>query len=362
MRVSVARPNELAAAELSRWREIQAASAGLENPFLCPEFTVALANVRSNVYCALVEDAGQIVGFFPFQRSRFGIGQAAGLGLTDCQGFVVGDDVEIDPRRLVRECGLAVWEYDRLLARAGFSPSPRTRWRSLAVDLSHGFEHYLRGREDARGKLIADTQRKLRKLERDAGALMFAYDPRDPAALRRVMQAKSAQYRRTGLRDRFAEPSVVRLVEALHDMRTANFALLVPTLSEGGTWIAGNIMLRYRGTLSGWFPAYDPTYGRYSPGMLHRLKCLEAAASHGVRRVELGREGQPHKERWATDETILFEGAIEQPTVTALVRRAQREPVRILRTAVVKNPRLYRTARRTLARLRRHDNWPLTSG
>jgi hypothetical protein len=84
--------------------------------------------------------------------------------------------------------------------------------------------------------------------------------------------------------------------------------------------------------------------------MIHRLLCVEAAANAGVLQVELGREGQLHKERWATHHRILVEGAVERLSPAALLRRAQREPVRVLRTAVVKNPRLYRHARAALAR------------
>jgi CelD/BcsL family acetyltransferase involved in cellulose biosynthesis len=353
MRVTVVRPEELGPAELDRWRQIMGSSSELENPFLCPEFILALAGVRRDVFTGVIEDAGGIVGFFPFQRSRFRIGRAAGHGLTDWQAPVISADVQIDAVWLIRQCDLVVWEYDRLQStEPTFTASQRTRWRSLAIDLSAGFEHYVRNRKRARGTLISDTQRKLRKLDRDTGSVAFEFDPPGLDPLRWVMHAKSAQYQRTGLSDRFAEAWVVQLIETLHETRTPDFALVVPTLTSGGSWVAGNIMLRFRETLSGWFPAYDLDRARYSPGMLHRLKCLEAAATAQVRRVELGREGQPHKERWATTETILFEGAVEQPTLTALARRAQREPLRALRTVVVKNPRLYDSARCTLARIR----------
>lgn len=79
--------------------------------------------------------------------------------------------------------------------------------------------------------------------------------------------------------------------------------------------------------------------------MIHRFKTLEAAAAAGVSRFELGREGQPHKDRFSNSEHLLAEGAVELRSVKAFARRAQREPLRALRAYVVRHPAAYRVAR-----------------
>jgi hypothetical protein len=57
-----------------------------------------------------------IVGFFPFERRRFGIGVPIGAGLSDCQGFIHAPAADWRPRELQRACRLSEWQFDHLVA------------------------------------------------------------------------------------------------------------------------------------------------------------------------------------------------------------------------------------------------------
>lgn len=259
MKASIVHPGDLGDGELARWRQLQGASHQLANPFLCPEFALALGRVNTRVRCAVLEDSGTIVGFLPHQQRRAGIAEALGKGLSDCQGMVHAAGLEWDARWLVRECGAAVWEFDRLLgSQAPFASYHRTTWRSLDIDLTGGYEQYLQERETSHPRLVRDTFRKLRRLEREVGETRLDWRLGDGTLAPQIIAWKSEQYRRTGLGDRFAHRWIVQLVEDLMQTSTREFCGAVAMLFAGDRPIAGNLMLRYGSVLSGWFPAYDP--------------------------------------------------------------------------------------------------------
>ena len=59
----------------------------LVSPYFCPEFTQAVGDVREDAFVGIVEDAGEFVGFFPFQRRALGVGKPIAGPLSDYQGL-----------------------------------------------------------------------------------------------------------------------------------------------------------------------------------------------------------------------------------------------------------------------------------
>lgn len=118
--LTVYRPGELTAADRAAWTALQAkahlhGSPELANPFLSPEFTLAVGRCRRGVRIAVLREGGEPAAFFPFQRSAAGVGRAIGLGVSDCQGLVHRPGFAWDARELLRACGLSVWEFDHLV-------------------------------------------------------------------------------------------------------------------------------------------------------------------------------------------------------------------------------------------------------
>ena len=103
MRVSVSRPEELGPAEIAAWQSMQRATAALANPFLSPEFTLAVGRFRPGVRVAVLTDGQAVAGFFPFERRRLGAGVpiCAWPG-TLCQGLIHAPGVEWEPQELLR--------------------------------------------------------------------------------------------------------------------------------------------------------------------------------------------------------------------------------------------------------------------
>jgi CelD/BcsL family acetyltransferase involved in cellulose biosynthesis len=353
VRVDVVRPQELGEAEVRRWRALQASSPALANPFLAPEFTLAIGRLNHAARVAVLSDGTGVAGFFPYERHALGIGRPIGAGLTDCQGLVAPPHLRLDVRALLRACRLSVWEFDHLLAeQAAFAPYHAETRAEPVMDLTGGFEAYAENARRRSPKTIKTVRYKERKLGREAGEVTYTFDERDPAELRRLMAWKSAQYRRTGRTDRFAEPWIVALVEHLH----ATGVGVLSVLRAGDRPVSAHLGLRTGTVMAGWFPAYDPEFARYSPGMVGHLRMAEAAAAGGVTRIAMGRGGREYKDSLKNGEFPIAEGRVARASAAAGLHWVKDAPVRRARSAVLANPALYARADRVLktyARLRR---------
>ncbi|MGY1635538.1 GNAT family N-acetyltransferase [Geodermatophilus sp. SYSU D00742] len=348
MTVTVVHPSELGPGELERWRALQRLAPGAANPFLAPEFTVAVGRLLPRARVAVISEGTRIVGFFPFERRALGHGLPIAAGLTDAQGLVHEPGLDWDARELLRACGLVTWEFDHLVGQSPFAPFSAFRVASPVMDLRNGYGGYLEGL-GARGTgLVRDVRRKQRRLERDAGEVQFDLDSRASDALPAVMAWKRAQYRRTGRADRFAHPWIVQLVEELLDTRTGSFSGVLAVLRADGKPVAGHVLLRLDDVLAGWFPAFDTAFYRCSPGTITRLRTAEAAAGQGVTRIEMGRGAKDYKELFKSYDDFVAEGRVTRASPAAALHWVQRVPVRRLRQAVMDNPELYRAADRVL--------------
>lgn len=353
MRIDVVRPQDLGDAEVRRWRDLQASAPTLANPFLSPEFTLAVGRFNPAARVAVISGDTGIAGFFPYERHALGIGRPIGAGLTDCQGLVAHPGIDLDVRVLLRACRLSVWEFDHLLAdQSAFAPYHAQIRVEPVMDLAGGFETYFEGARQRSPKTIKTVRYKERKLGREAGEVGYTFSERDPAELRRLMAWKSGQYRRTGRTDRFAEPWIVALVEHLHAIGVG----VLSVLRAGDRPVSAHLGLRTGTVMAGWFPAYDTEFAKYSPGMVGHLRMAEAAAAGGVTQIAMGRGGREYKDWLKNGEFLIAEGRVARASAAAGLHWVKDTPVRRARSAVLAHPALYARADRVLktyARLRR---------
>ncbi|MFC7306922.1 GNAT family N-acetyltransferase [Streptomyces monticola] len=357
MDISVYRPGELTSSDRAAWTAMQSkahlhGAPGLANPFLAPEFTDAVGRCRRGVRIAVVREDGEPAAFFPFQRTAAGVGRAVGLGLSDCQGMVHRPGFTWDALDVLRAAGLAVWEFDHLTE----GQRPFERWAtgsfpSPVIDVDEGYAVYLDHLRRRSPKFTRQTLAKERRLVRNVGALRYVHDERDPALLRTLMAWKSAQYRRTGRGDRFAHAWIVALVERLFHTRTDSFAGLLSVLYADGAPVAAHFGLRSERVHTCWFPAYDPAFAKYSPGLLMHLHMAEGAAADGVAYIDLGRGKKEYKDSLKTRELGVSEGWVTRRHPVAYGHRARRAPLRALRNTVLARPELFEPADRLLKRI-----------
>jgi CelD/BcsL family acetyltransferase involved in cellulose biosynthesis len=348
MRVTLALPHELGQAEVSRWRALQEADTAFDNPFLSPEFTLTVGKLRDVVRVAVIHDGPDIVGFFPFERHPLGIGKPVAAGLTDAQGLVHARGVRIDPLRLIKACGLSVYEFDHLVAGQPLLNARHERHASPIIDLRDGYDRYTETLRANSGKTYKSTLAKQRKLDREAGGVRHDYGITDVEPLRTLLGWKTDQYRRTGRTDRFAHKWIVELVERLLATQSESFAGVLDMIYAGDEPVAGHFGLRTRTTLVGWFPAYDTRFAKYSPGLIQHLAMAEQAAKTGIQVIDMGRGQKEYKDKLKTGEFEVAEGRVARASAGAGVHWMVRVPVRKTRATVMANPLLLKTADKAL--------------
>jgi len=350
MHVDVCHPNELGAHEVDRWRALQSSDPAWANPFLSATFARTVGECRRDARVAVVSDGGRITGFLPFQRGVGGDGRAIGFGVSDLQAFVHEPDADWCPTDLLRGCGLHIWEYDHLVVGADDQVHRRVAPASV-MDVRAGYEAYLAegGRKDRRS--VRSALQKRRKLAREVGDVELELTSPTSSDLALLMGWKSAQYRRTGRRDRFARPWIRELVERLAVTAEPDCSGLLSVLRAGGTTVAAHFGVRAGANLSMWFPAYDLMVGRYSPGLLLFLGVAEAGAGDGIGLLDLGKGDEDYKQSLRSWTYPVAEGVLHRRSPLAAVHLARRAPSRVAHDVVLRSPSLRRSARAALSRL-----------
>jgi CelD/BcsL family acetyltransferase involved in cellulose biosynthesis len=350
MKATVLRPQDLGPTELAAWDAMRRAQPELASPFLTPAFALATGRFHAAARVAVLEEGDEVVGFFPFDQGPFRTARPIAAGVSDTQGIIqAAGRLGWNPLELLKCCRLNVWEFDHLVAgQIPCAGGDLIRHSSPVIDVSAGYEEYVAERQRVSKKVIKSTLYKLRKLGRDIGPTRFEFDSQAPEVLSRLIAWKSAQYRRTGRRDRFATRWINSLVRELFASRSNGCSGVLSVLHAGDRMVAAHLGLRSERSLSCWFPAYDPELARYSPGLALHLKMAEAAAEAGIHQLDLGKGDEPYKQSLKTGDLTVGEGWIRRPSLGAVVHGARRAPSRSLSKVILSHPRLRRATRSAL--------------
>jgi CelD/BcsL family acetyltransferase involved in cellulose biosynthesis len=351
LRITVVRPRELGQEEIALWHSMQQETTCLTNPFLAPEFAVAVDKFRSDARLAILIDGSEIVGFFPFQKRRLGVGVPIGSGLSDCQGVVHAPHVEWDARELLRACGISFWQFDHLVqGQRPFENYVSSVQPSPVIDLSDGFETYQKRLRCSSPKFCKGVEVNTRKLERDVGPLRFVIDSSNESGLHALMKWKSEKYRRTGTADRFNRPWIVSLVECLFSAKYEWCRGMLSLMYAGESLIAAHFDLRAGAVLAGWFAAYDPHFGRRSPGLIQHVGMAAHVPEIGVRLIDLGKGSEPYKQSLKSRDLLVCEGMVTRGSLTASGHRACEAMSQFSMRQIRRHPSLFRLAGSLLRR------------
>lgn len=346
MRIHLVRPKELDRRSLARWRELQAGNDALASPYFSPEFTMAVADVRDDVFVSLLEEGQTIVGFFPFQR-RWGAGLPVGGRLSDHHGVVAAPHTRWDWNQLLRGSGLGYWQFDHLAAYQ----QPPGQWNhaiSHAIDLSAGYAAWREAKVKARSETVARVERKMRKLERERGPLQFVSNTGDPGVLQTVIRLKLDKCRRTGAIEYFNWPWTRALVERIKGIDEPGFGGRLSALYVGDELIAAHFGMRSERVWHTWFSVYEPAWRNWSPGNMLMLKMAEAAAAQGHRVMDFGKGDEAYKQALGNGGLPLVEGCLARASAATSLRVARKSTGRFLRATGLMQP--LRSVLQTLGR------------
>lgn len=290
-----------------------------ESPYLSPWFTVALAEVRDDVFVTLIEEGGRLVGVFPHQRQGRR-GRPVAWPLNDCQGVITKSDVAPDGAALLKAAGLSTWDFDHLAAGQGvFASAIRAHEPSPVIDLRQGFDAW-RAEVSRDSKRLKKLARARRVLGRDHGgedAVRIEVVSRDEAALARVIDWKLDQCRRTGTYPYFEEAWTVDLVHLLFAQSpeaAPGCAGALSVLYVADEIAAVHFGIRSRRVWHWWFPSYDARWSSYSPGSLLLLDVCEAVAGdgHSQTAIDLGTGEADYKDVFANTAYEVARGTAAQ--------------------------------------------------
>ena len=307
---------ELDAGLLQTWRDIQATQESFQSAFFCPEFTLAVAAVRTDVRVVVIECDGRPVGFFPHQRGRWGRGRPVGGPLSDYHGVLIRPGAEWSLPALMRAARLSTWAFDHLVGDPGpFSPYWSADSSSPQIDLTAGYAAYVRRRREAGSDYIPKTEGLARKLGRDIGELRFKFHDSHSEVLPQLMAWKRDQYLRARTTNVFGVPWTGQLLRFIANERTSDFAGVCSVLRVGDRIVAAHMGMRSRTSIHYWFPAYDPDLAKYSAGIILLLRLAEAAADLGVRTLDMGKGDSQYKQRLMTGSAPIAEGVVRLPSL-----------------------------------------------
>ena len=350
MRVDVVHPGELGRPEIESWHAMQEA-APLRHPFLSPEFAIAVGRRRPQSRVGILTDAGGIVGFFPFEKRRLGLGVPISGWLSAYQGVIHAPGVRWNPGELLRRCGLSAWKFDNLIedqalhggCHAAIVPTP-------AIDLTDGFDAYYEKLRTRAGSMCRELERKTRKLGREAGQIRLVSDSSNLDALRLLMRWKSEQYRRTNSVDRFEQPWLAGLLEELLATQTDHLAGLLSVLYADDRPVAIQFGLRGGSLLSGWFAGYDVEFSKYSPGLMQIRLMAEALDPMGVSMLYMGKGSRRYTNALKNCDIYVGEGAATSRSLPGAAYRLRYAASWYALQTVRGHPRLHRTADLVLRR------------
>ncbi len=316
LKCDVMPPSSLGASEIDVWHQMLAGAPSLQRATLTPEFAIACERATGLAYVAVLHEQGNIRGFLPFEftslwHKRIRLANRIGGNLSDAAGIVAGADFSIDSTAIMRLAGLALLHMQRLMpGQERFGSDGEWSHRSYCTDITEGPDAYFINLLARNRDLVRDTERRMRKAEKNYGALSLQTIDHIPAdALADLVETKGQQYRRTEVPNPFDRPATIRVIEALNDAPDVRCKVVLARLRAGGRTVAQHLGLQYNDVLSWWFPVYDPELPGLSPGRLLLWLIIQHSADDGIRLIDYG-EGEAQYKRQFSTESIQLGQAI----------------------------------------------------
>lgn len=305
-------PAGLGPAERQRWAAFRAADGSFDSPFFAPTFADAVGAARDDCRVAVLHQDGEMAGFFPFHAAAHGAARPLGRRLSDYQGAVVDRSLRWDAPDLLRACGLRSFAFDHLVeGQEGFRRYVAGLAASPTIQLAGGF--------DGPHEIVV----KRRRVERRDGLHFVWHDP-TAEALAALVHWKSEQYRSTGVFDLFSRAWVVEMLARLQATQTDDLQGVLSCLYTDDGLRAVHFGLRSGHVLHSWFPAYDRSFAKHSPGLLLLFCIAQEAAARGVLTFDLGRGEEPYKRRFANGARTVGAGFVAARRRTAVATRVAR--------------------------------------
>ena len=318
LKVDIVKVDALDETAWSDWRAMLAADPLLNSPYFRPEFAQVAGRISPAAAVAVFSRGGETVGFFPHQR-RGGAVQPLAAPMNDYHGVIALPGQAPSLEEVARALGAARLNVTAWVGETGLGEDRRT----VQVELGEsGYEGWYAERRATQGKFFKDKERARRSMEAELGPLRVERGLRDPSLLDWLIALKRDQYRRTARHDIFACGWTVDLLHALLKEDRDGFGASMAGLWAGDRLTAIEYSLHAGDQYHFWFPGYEPSLARCSPGILLSMDTMRLASDLGYRTFDFGFEGEHYKKYFCNGARVVREAVVLKPGLGAAVSEA----------------------------------------
>lgn len=319
----------LTSIELDFWHSTVAQNEALQRAFMTATFVEAVAKVDDNVRVVVMYSDSNLVGLLPIRRhhgwvGRFGVFEPVAGEMTDYFGAIVAMGTTIDIQSVLCSSGVGLLIFSHLdeSQNSYGLHGDETRVGLRTVIQGVGSEHWEHLRKVDK-KLVADTERRERKLVSEHGDLTFELESKSPVAdLDELIHLKKQQYTRTGKDDAVLfEESNATLLRGLLSVKVAECAGVLSVLRVNGKLVAAHFGLRCNDVLHFWFPVYAKEYATFSPGRILYRNVLSEGSMCGIKVLDRGEGDTQAKRDFANAEHCYINGLWWPKTVRGYIAR-----------------------------------------
>jgi CelD/BcsL family acetyltransferase involved in cellulose biosynthesis len=318
LEVEIVAIDALGEARWALWRDMLAADPALNSPYFRTEFAQIAGRISPDAAVAVFSRCGQITGFFPHQR-RGGALQPLAAPMNDYHGVIAFPGQAPSLEEVARTLGATRLNVTAWVGETGLGEDRRT----VQVELGEGgYEAWYADRRANQGKFFKDKERARRSMEAELGTLRVERGLRDPALLDWLIELKRDQYKRTSRHDIFACGWTADLLHALLKEDRDGFGASMAGLWAGDRLTAIEYSLHAGDQYHFWFPGYEPSLARCSPGILLSMDTMRLASELGYRTFDFGFEGEHYKKYFCNGAHIVREAVVLKPGLGAAVSEA----------------------------------------
>ncbi|GAA0622422.1 GNAT family N-acetyltransferase [Brevundimonas kwangchunensis] len=312
LKVEIVRADALDEGAWAEWRAILADTPALNSPYFRPTFTQIAGAISPEAAVAVFTRDGRTVGFFPHQR-RGGAIQPLAAPMNDYHGVIARDG---EAPTLEEVATLLGGSRLNVTAWVGDTPAGEPR-RTVQVELgADGYDGWYAERRQTFGKFFKDKERARRSMEAELGPLRVERGLHDPRLLDWLIGLKRDQYKRTARHDIFGCGWTVELLhELLKSEGPGGFGASMAGLWAGDRLTALEYSLHAGDQYHFWFPGYEPSLARCSPGILLSMDTMRLAAELGYRTFDFGFEGEHYKKYFCNGAHTVREAMIVKPGI-----------------------------------------------
>ena len=318
LKVDIVGIDALGEAEWATWRAMLAANPALASPYFRPEFARVAGRVSPRAAVAVFSRGGEVVGFFPHQR-RGGAMQPLAAPMNDYHGVIAFPGMEPTLEEAAEALGATRLNLTAWVGPTALGEDRRTVQVELGDD---GYDGWYAERRATHGKFFKDKERARRSMEAELGPLRVERNLRDPVLLDWLIDLKRDQYRRTGRHDIFACGWTADLLHALLKEEGEGFGASMAALWAGDRLTAVEYSLHAGDQYHFWFPGYEPSLARCSPGILLSLDTMRLASARGYRTFDFGFEGEHYKKYFCNGFKLVREAVVLRPGLGAIMSQA----------------------------------------